>query len=70
MAIQTIHPSLTVERIMDAVERQHTTLDDPGFCLICGFEQGGCEPDARDYTCESCGEDAVMGAEELMMEIL
>ena len=37
-----------------------------GFCLACGFEQGGCEPDARKYQCESCGEKQVFGASELL----
>ena len=38
-----------------------------GFCLACASEQGGCEPDARHYECESCGEQKVYGAEELAM---
>lgn len=61
-----MHKSITIERIMDAVERQMTTLDNPGFCLACGNEQEGCEPDARKYECESCGEMKVYGAEELL----
>ena len=64
-----INPSITVDRIMDALERQMTTLDDPGFCLACGNEQGGCEPDARHYKCEACGENQVWGAEELLLRI-
>jgi Zn finger protein HypA/HybF involved in hydrogenase expression len=62
-----IHPSITEGRIMDACERRMTTLDDPGFCLACGNEQGGCEPDARRYQCEACGEFQVYGAEELAL---
>jgi len=38
-----------------------------GFCLGCGDTQTGCEPDARRYTCESCGAAKVYGAEELAM---
>lgn len=60
-------PNLTEEVIMDAVERRMTTLDNPGFCLECGNEQGGCEPDARRYECEACGAKQVYGADELMM---
>jgi hypothetical protein len=63
------HASITEERILDAVERQTTTLDDPGFCLVCGNEQGGCEPDARRYECEACGEKQVYGAQELLLRI-
>lgn len=36
-----------------------------GFCLACGSEQDGCEPDARKYTCDSCGKPKVYGLEEL-----
>jgi len=63
------HPSLTLKRVMAADMRQKLTLDDPGFCLACGHEQGGCEPDAHNLTCEACGEDEVMGAADLLMEI-
>ena len=62
-----IHPSITAERVMDAAERQTYGLDNPGFCLACGNEQEGCEPDARNYVCEACGERQVFGASELMM---
>lgn len=60
------HNSITNERIVEAVERQMRTLDNPGFCLSCGNEQGGCEPDARKYECEACGERQVYGAQELL----
>lgn len=63
------HPSITVDRLLDAAERRETALDDPGFCLACGNEQGGCEPDARRYRCEACGEHEVWGAEELLLRI-
>ena len=63
------HPSLTDEVIAGAVERRMTSLDDPGFCLICGLEHGGCEPDARNYKCESCGAEQVFGADELLLVI-
>lgn len=38
-----------------------------GFCIACGNEQHGCEPDAREYECEACGERKVFGAEELII---
>jgi len=60
---------LTDEVIMDAVERRMTDLDDPGFCIACGNEQGGCEPDARRYKCEACGAKQVYGAEELLLSL-
>jgi len=61
-----IHPSITIERVIEAVEREMTTLDNPGFCLACGEEADGCEPDAEGYECESCGSHKVYGAAELL----
>lgn len=61
-----IHKSLTPERICEAVERNMTTLDNPGFCIVCGSEQDGCEPDARGYECEECQRPTVYGAQELL----
>ena len=63
------HKSLTDDAIMAAVERRMTELDNPGFCLICGCENEGVEPDACNYTCEACGAEQVFGAEELMLVI-
>lgn len=60
---------LTEDQIRDGVERGLCSLDNPGFCLACGAEADGCEPDARNYECECCGEHAVFGAEELMLQI-
>jgi hypothetical protein len=62
-----MHPSITVDRVMEACHRYATTLDNPGFCIACGDEAEGCEPDARRYECESCGERKVYGAEELLL---
>ena len=64
-----IHASLTPARVMEAVERQQLDLDNPGFCIACGHEQDGCEPDARKIACEACGKKTVYGAEELMWEV-
>lgn len=38
-----------------------------GWCVACGEEQSGVEPDARRYTCECCGEQTVYGAEEMVL---
>ena len=46
-----------------------TTLDDPGFCLHCGTDADGCEPDARHYKCDSCGFLTMFGAEEVLLMI-
>ena len=62
-----VHSSITTDRLLDAVERRETCLDNPGFCTACGEEQDGCEPDARKYECEACGKKAVYGAEEILI---
>ena len=39
-----------------------------GGCLACGeIQYGGVEPDARNYLCESCGENQVFGMKELLI---
>ena len=50
-------------RIVAACERG----DGTGFCQACGATAHNVEPDARGYTCESCGKPEVYGAEELLM---
>lgn len=54
-------PSL--EDVLEAVEAD----DNSGFCLACGEQAYGVEPDAREYECESCGEAQVCGAEECLI---
>lgn len=60
-----IHKSVTKDRVEEAVRRRLQSLDNPGFCLACGAEADGCEPDAQEYECEACGEPKVYGAEEI-----
>lgn len=57
MARQTF----TIEQIIEARENYE------GFCTNCGAVRECCEPDAREYPCEDCGENAVYGAEELVI---
>lgn len=64
-----LHPSLTQDVICDAVERHMTTLDNPGFCIACGLEHEGCEPDMRKGRCEACGSRTVYGADELLLSL-
>jgi len=64
-----MHKSITENRILEAVQRYQESLDTPGFCLKCGAEAEGVEPDARAYECEACGEKAVYGAEELLFMV-
>lgn len=69
MAKRKIHPSVTLDRVVEAVERQSMSLDNPGFCIACGEDAEGCEPDARNYPCEACEERAVFGAQELLLHL-
>lgn len=52
-----------IDELMEAVEAD----DNLGFCLSCGEEAFGVEPDARRYKCECCGKYSVYGAEELLV---
>ena len=54
---------LDIDQVMEAVEAD----DGTGFCLACGDQASGCEPDARGYTCDSCGEKRVFGAMEVLL---
>lgn len=62
-----MHETLTIDRVSEAVIRRNASLDNPGFCTACGAEVDDCEPDAREYECEVCGENAVFGADELLI---
>tara|TARA_R110000824_G_scaffold11593_11_gene50841 strand:+ start:2255 stop:2470 length:216 start_codon:yes stop_codon:yes gene_type:complete len=53
---------IDIDEIMDAVKRD----DCIGFCTACGLEHGGCEPDMENHICDSCGQYAVFGAEQLL----
>jgi DNA-directed RNA polymerase subunit RPC12/RpoP len=58
-----IHQSITPRRVLAAVQQEEY----PGFCLACGQEVFGVEPDARRYECEACGARRVFGAEEILL---
>lgn len=57
------HKSITIDRILQAVSSD----ENMGFCLSCGADTDGVEPDARQYKCSSCGELQVYGAEEILI---
>jgi hypothetical protein len=54
---------VTLKRVMAAIEADASL----GFCLACGAEQDGCEPDARQYPCDQCDALQVYGAEECLL---
>ena len=41
--------------------------NDVGVCVECHGTREGCEPDAREYKCPSCGLSTVYGVEWLMV---
>ena len=65
MSKPVIDPDRLLEAAKDSMFGPGT--DNPGFCTECGEEQDGCEPDARNYECESCGAMKVSGAQELVI---
>ena len=67
MGRMRIHASVTQDRVVASCMRRHRTLDNPGICLSCGADAEGCEPDARRYTCEHCGNKWVFGDEEILI---
>jgi len=65
----TRHPSITNNRVTEAVSNSMFGLENPGFCLACGADHDGCEPDAEGYECYECGKHEVMGAEQVLLTI-
>jgi len=61
-----MHKSITQDRVIAAVHED----DCIGFCIDCGAETSGVEPDAKGYPCDECGSNAVYGAEQLLFEFL
>ncbi len=54
---------IDTDALIEAIESEENL----GYCTTCGEEHSCCEPDAREYKCESCGENTVFGAEELLI---
>lgn len=54
---------IKLDDVISAVESD----DSIGFCLACGEEASGVEPDAEGHECESCGKHRVYGAEQILL---
>ena len=67
--LMVLHPDVTLDRILVAVEATMFELDMIGFCIKCGAENDLCEPDAERLYCEACGYHEVYGAEQLLLHI-
>lgn len=61
-----IERDIPLKRVMEAVENG----EDVGFCIACGDETYGVEPDARNYECPVCGAAKVFGAEETLLMVM
>jgi len=53
----------TYEQIIEALESDEWM----GFCLACGADAYGVEPDTRGGECDKCGASKVYGAEECLI---
>ena len=53
--------TFTLDQIEGAIE------EDAGFCIECGTEVSGVEPDARKYHCPECHQLSVYGAETILL---
>lgn len=54
---------ITAQLIIDAISNDLNN----GYCLLCGAEHDGVEPDAHGYQCDECGSHSVTGAEDIML---
>jgi len=58
---------LSTDAVVEAGYREMCGTENPGFCIACGAENDGCEPDASFYTCEECGLPMVFAPAEIIM---
>lgn len=68
-SVTDMKATFDIERVLELVQENQDGLSNYGICGSCGHEQDGCEPDARNYECESCGKKNVFGAEEALFMI-
>ena len=67
-AANEAHEMKISDELFDEAFRAAQADELAGFCVACGEQFDGLlEPDARNVHCESCGEDQVFGAEEIML---
>lgn len=61
--------AIDLDRVIAAAEESMfgSSSDYPGFCLDCGADAFGVEPDAEQCPCESCNARAVFGAEQVLL---
>ena len=67
MAIKRNAAGKIIAKKFSQARLEQAAQDSGGFCLACGAEAEGVEPDARGYKCESCELNLVFGAEEIAL---
>ena len=64
----------TLNEILDECNHDpfvlYSQYDTDGICGSCGEVGQFAEPDAEGYTCDCCGEPAVMGMANAVMELI
>jgi hypothetical protein len=60
-------PIIDPDRLLEAVQESTFGMENIGFCIECGEEHNGCEPDAERYPCDDCGKESVYGAMQLLI---
>ncbi|SEN67359.1 hypothetical protein SAMN05216227_102028 [Pseudorhodobacter antarcticus] len=55
--------NIDADEVLSVVEADENL----GYCLSCGGDAHGCEPDMRKGHCEHCGDLEVYGAQELLL---
>ena len=64
--MEPIYSKKQIDRIIGVTVTTEEAYDDTnGFCLNCGEEAYGIEPDAHEYTCSLCNKNTVYGIQEL-----
>ena len=57
--------AVTRTQVMQALEECNGD-DFPGFCLSCGVQCEGVDPDTRGDTCDECKQPTLWGAEAIL----
>jgi len=58
---------MNIDELLDMAMEACEANDYIGYCIKCGAEHYGIEPDARKYKCEECGKNTVYGAQEIII---
>jgi len=58
---------INADDLLEAAQDNMFGTGSTGFCISCGESRDGCEGDAENYECYSCGARKVFGAEQLLI---